>query len=171
MDEKKKKSSPLESNLGARPHRKASLPLQYISKFDENLVLFLLATMPVRCNRRKHYSHTQFSKALHPRPMPPDLAVARHTTMTSPATIRASPNLSIVYPGLIVDSPTFSCLAASSILSCLNHTRRTVGVLDQHPHQGGTRGGWLCDGGSCSGDLELEGKGRDTGHKITRNES
>jgi hypothetical protein len=41
-----------------------------------------------------------------------------------------------------------------------------VGVLTQQTYQGGTRGSRLCGGGSWSGDQELEGICKDTGHKI-----
>jgi hypothetical protein len=41
-----------------------------------------------------------------------------------------------------------------------------VGVLDWQTYQGGTRGSRLYGGGSWSGDRELEGVRKDTGHKI-----
>jgi hypothetical protein len=41
-----------------------------------------------------------------------------------------------------------------------------VGVLDRQTYQGGTRGSWLRGGGSWSGERELEGMHKDTGHKI-----
>jgi hypothetical protein len=42
----------------------------------------------------------------------------------------------------------------------------SVGVLTRQTYQGGTRGSRLCSGGSWSGERELEGMRKDTGHKI-----